>query len=115
MVGQRESAELLAKHGAEVQPHAAAAMGRVDEIKALLEKDDDATTRQFAGRPLLIWAVCGGQVEVAKLLLENGGDKWNVSPLRQVAQVKGEVGANIVDLLVEAGADYTKITRFHAD
>ncbi len=109
-VGQLESAELLANNGAKVGPHAAAAMGRIDQVKTFLQEDSQATTRFFGKQPLLIWAIQCGQVEVVKMLLErgadpNGSDEWSVTPLRTVAQVKGEAGAAIVDLLVASGAD----------
>ena len=115
-VGQVEMAEILAKHGAKVSTPAAAAMGRVDQIKALLRDDPETATRRFDKQPLLIWATQGGQVEVVKLLLRhgsdpNGGDDWGVTPLRHVAQVQSSNGAAIVDLLVEAGADVNQVSR----
>ena len=115
-VGRLESAELLAEHGAKVSTEAAAALGRIEEIRSVLDDDPEAATRLFGTQPLLLWAIQGGQVEVVKLLLErganpNGGDEWGVTPLRQVADVKGEPGEKIVDLLVEAGADLYKKSR----
>ena len=115
-VGQLEMAELLAENGAEVSPRAAAAMGRVEQIKSLLDDDPEAATRFFGTQPLLIWATQGGQAEVVKLLLDrgadpNGGDQWDVTPLRFVGHVHGEVGGSIVDLLVEAGADVDRESR----
>ena len=115
-VGQLEMAELLAQSGANVPAHAAAAMGRVDDVQALLKSDPQSATRQFGKQPLLIWALQCGQVKIVKLLLEhgadpNGSDKWDVSPLRHVAQVKGEAGKAIVDLLVAAGADIHQKSR----
>ena len=91
-------------------------MGRIDEIKALLEKDKEAATRPFSKYPLLCWAIMGGQVEMAKFLLENGAnpegaDEWDVTPLRYSTQVHGDKGAAIVDLLIAAGADMNRVSR----
>ena len=109
-VGQTETAELLANNGAVVTPPSAAAMGRVEEVKAVIKRDKEAATRHFGSYPLLIWAINGGQSEIVKLLLEfgsdpNGGDRWDYSPLSHVAKIHGEVGKTIVDMLVAAGAD----------
>ncbi len=116
MVGQMESAELLAAKGAKVAPHAAAAMGRIDQVKAFLKEEPQAISRPFGKQPLLLWAIQGSQADVVELLLEkgadpNGGDEWDITPLRQVADVKGDVGARIVDLLVEAGANLYEKSR----
>jgi len=115
-VGQVKSAEMLEAHGAKVSIQAATAMGRLDEIKKLLENDSEAATRKFDKFPLLCWAIMGGQVNAVKLLLEKGADpdgddEWGVSPLRYSTQVKGEDGAAIVDLLVAAGADLNRKSR----
>lgn len=115
-VGQFRTAEMLAEHGAKVTTEAAAAMGRIEQVKSLLDNDPEAAGRFFGTQPLLCWATQGGQPEVVKLLLQrgadpNGGDKWDVTPLRHVAQVQGEVGGKIVDLLVAAGADVDRKSR----
>jgi|GEM_PF-5516845 len=118
MVGQLQSAELLAEQGAEVQPFAAATMGHVPVVKALLEKDGDATQRIYGkANTLLIWAIRGGQIDVVKLVLEhgadpNGGDRWGFTPfyhLHDVSLNDDEV-RTIEKLLVDAGGDAT-VTR----
>jgi ankyrin repeat protein len=58
----------------------------------------------------------GGQIETTKFLLEkgadpNGPDRWGVVPLRSVSAVHGQQGAEIVDLLVAAGADVNRKSR----
>ena len=116
IVGQRASAELLVKHGAKVQPSAAAALGHLQEIETLLDKDGDAVNQQFGGYTPLIWAIRGGQDDVVKLLLKhgadpNGGDRWRSTPLGHVAELAYENGDALVDLLVAAGADVNQKSR----
>ena len=116
IVGQRASAELLVKHGAKVQSSAASALGHLQEIETLLEKNGDAVNQQFGGYTLLIWAIRGGQDDVVKLLLKHGadasgGDRWRSTPLGHVAELAYENGDAIVDLLVAAGADVNQKSR----
>ncbi len=111
MIGQQASGEWLVNHGAEVHPAAAAAMGRIEEIEALLEKDPEATTRLYGNSyTLLIWAIRGGQANVVRMLLKqganpNGGERWGHTPLWHVADVGGDDAGTITELLINAGAD----------
>ncbi len=115
-VGKLKSAELLAASGAKVSTQSAAAMGRIDDVKAALAQDKEAATRMFGKCPLLCWAIMGGQVEMVKFLLENGADpegadEWDVTPLRYSTQVKGDNGVAIVDCLFAADADIDRVSR----
>jgi ankyrin repeat protein len=114
--GQPETAKILADRDSAVSPGAAAGLGRNEEIAQLLSREPDAINRQFGTQPLLTWALLGGQCETVKVLLDhgadpNGPDRWGVIPLRSVSAVRGNSGAEIVDLLVAAGADVNRLSR----
>ncbi|MEM7560487.1 MAG: ankyrin repeat domain-containing protein [Planctomycetota bacterium] len=116
VVGQLKSAEILEANGASVSLRAATAMGRLDQVKTLLDSDKEAVTRRFGKYPLLCWAIFCGQVDVVEFLLDNGADpngmdEWSVSPLRYCTSLDGENGAAIAKLLLNAGADVNQNAR----
>ncbi len=64
--------EPLLEHGAQLDFAAAANLGRLDLIEQMLERDPALATANPTGSPPLEWAAWGGQMPVAKLLLERG-------------------------------------------
>ena len=115
-LGKLAVARVLVKYFDEVPPHISAALGRVGEIENLLKADPDSATKLYGPQRLLTWALKTGQVEVMKVLLENGadpngGDQWGIVPLRDAAQVTGEIATQVVDLLVAKGADVNRESK----
>lgn len=62
--------EPLLEHGAQLDFAAAANLGRLDLIEQMLERDPALATANPTGSPPLEWAAWGGQMPIAKLLLE---------------------------------------------
>ncbi len=118
MQSQCEAAEFLIERGAIATPEVATALGYESEILALIESDDSAVSAMYESQPLLHWAIAGGQLAMAKLLLQHGadpdqGDRWEVSPLRALSQAKLDhrLAQAFVDLLVDAGANIDRESR----
>jgi ankyrin repeat protein len=109
--GQREMADLLIARGAEVDLHAAAALGLTEQVAGMLDSDPEAVNRHSAdGWTPLALAAYFGQAEAAQLLLERGADHGLPStnamrnqPLH--AAVAGK-RVELVELLLRAGADH---------
>lgn len=84
----------------------AVSSGRVEEVRALLEKGADINARAY-GRPPLMVATGSGNVEMVKLLLENGADTegtdqfFNKTALIEAAELNGVAVARV---LLEKGA-----------
>jgi ankyrin repeat protein len=101
--GQDEIARLLIDAGCEIDAAAAAAYGRLDDLKALLpDQANDLAT----GLSPLGWAAYGQQVEAARLLVASGakvtGDPYDElawGPAADVASI------GVAQVLLEAGAD----------
>ena len=116
---QTDVVALLVERGAELSPDVAAGLGRNDFLFQLLAADPAAVQNQFNTKPLLIWAILGGQLETMKMLLDsganpNGVDEWGVSALREAAELRGPRGTEMVELLLTAGADPNRVSRFIA-
>ena len=112
--GRWETAEYLSSRGAEVAIHAAAAMGRIDLIADILDKDSSRLEWHDDSHetPLLI-AARHGRADLAELLLKRGAEaktqnRWQVTALHY-AVASGD--ARTVQLLLEGGADATQTDR----
>ncbi|MHC4715724.1 MAG: ankyrin repeat domain-containing protein, partial [Planctomycetota bacterium] len=98
---------LLGEKGARTDIFTAAALGKVEQVRAFLKADPQAARAMAMGRisPLHI-AAAGGHEEVARILLDAGADveagagTW-VPPLTLAA---GMGHANVVNLLLDSGA-----------
>lgn len=103
---QVELARRLAEHGASVDPHLAAALGDVKELRRIHTTNPAVLTksRQPLGRPLM-WAAAGGSAEAIAFLtslegIDVNGEK-NRSPLFMAIE-SGHVSA--ARALLDAGA-----------
>ncbi|NKB70071.1 MAG: hypothetical protein GKR89_23610 [Candidatus Latescibacteria bacterium] len=72
--GQWQVVQRLIDLGATVPPGASAALGRIDDLRPLLDADAQAISADYSGQPLLFWATSAGQVEMIDFLLEKGAD-----------------------------------------
>lgn len=106
-MGNKPIIELLIARGAPVDFFTACVLGRMDEVKAELEHDPSrANARGVHELPALYFAAIGGELEVAKRLLEGGADVNARS--ESAAPIHGAVmggSAPMVRLLLERGAD----------
>lgn len=109
-------ADLLLRHGAELDPFTAAALGRTDQLKVLLDRDE-AGLQDLSpdGWTPLHLAAFFGHRETAAMLIDRGADMAAVSrneigntPLH--AAVAGGRGS-VVELLVERGADVNAVAN----
>jgi ankyrin repeat protein len=109
--GRREVADTLIARGAEVDLHAAAALGLSERVAGMLDRNPEAVNRHSAdGWTPLALAAYFGQAETAQLLLERGADHGLAStnamrnqPLHAAVAGKRVV---LVELLLQAGADH---------
>jgi ankyrin repeat protein len=105
----RSGAEELAAE-AELDVHEAAALGRADRLRELLEADPSlAAARSNDGFTALHYAAFFGTADAAAVLLEHGADpsavaenEMRVQPLHSAAAVDANETAR---LLLDAGAD----------
>jgi uncharacterized protein len=106
-MGDKPIIELLIGRGAPVDFFTACVLGRRDEVKAALEADPSrANARGVHDLPALYFAAIGGDVEIAKRLLEGGADVN--AKAEPAAPIHGAVmggSAAMVRLLLEHGAD----------
>ena len=105
---QEGIAEFLLEAGAEVTPQVPISLGKLDQVRRLVETEADFVNRPLGaegkGDPPLSCAVRGRQIAVVKYLLSAGADPngrgwWGQHPFSDTED--GE----IVQLLIEAGAD----------
>jgi hypothetical protein len=106
-MGDKPIIELLIGRGAPVDFFTACVLGRLDEVKADLEADPSrVNARGVHDLPALYFAAIGGDLEIAKHLLEGGADVN--AKAESAAPIHGAVmggSAAMVRLLLEAGAD----------
>jgi uncharacterized protein len=107
--GQRDVAQTLIDHGADVDVFAAAALNKADRLALLLRDPDAINSHSPDGwTPLALAAHFGAQAS-ARLLLVAGADLSlrSKNPTGNTALHAAVAGKRheIVDLLVEAGAD----------
>jgi len=125
-VGDLASAEMLLRAGADVNatdfrnatPLSEAALyGRKDMVKLLLDRGANTTQAVTVSKhPLLSLAVMGGNVEVARVLLNanapvNAADTNGVTPLMW-ASFSDRMNVRMVELLLRAGADAKAKNKF---
>lgn len=107
-------ADLLLRHGAELDPFTAAALGRTDQLEVLIDRGQaDLGARSSDGWTALHLAAYFGHHETAAMLLDRGADLAARStndlantPLH--AAVAGGRGP-VAELLVERGADVNAV------
>jgi hemoglobin len=104
---------LLIQHGAQYDIFTASCIGDLDAVQELLDVAPDlANARDPASdvAPItpLMHAVCAGQLEVARLLLQRGATV-GVNSVRLVRVAANGGHAALTDLLVEHGADVAAI------
>ena len=109
-------ADLLLRHGAELDPFTAAALGRTDQLKVLLDRGE-AGLQDLSpdGWTPLHLAAFFGHRETAAMLIDRGADMAALSkneigntPLH--AAIAGGRGA-VAELLVERGADVNAVAN----
>jgi ankyrin repeat protein len=106
-MGDKPIIELLIARGAPVDFFTACVLGRMDDVKAELEADPSrVNARGVHDLPALYFAAIGGDLAIAKRLLEAGA---NVNAKAEsAAPIHGAVmggSAEMVRLLLEQGAD----------
>ena len=106
-MGDKPIIELLIGRGAPVDFFTACVLGRRDEMKAGLEADPSrANARGVHDLPALYFAAIGGDVEIAKRLLEGGADVN--AKAESAAPIHGAVMGGrpeLVGWMVSRGAD----------
>jgi hypothetical protein len=106
-MGDKPIIELLIGRGAPVDFFTACVLGRMDEVKADLEADPSRVhARGVHDLPALYFAAIGGDLEIAKRLLDGGADVN--AKAESAAPIHGAVmggSAAMVRLLLEQGAD----------
>lgn len=108
--GHPEIADLLLRHGAEVDAFTAAALGRTDQLRVLLDRGEATVSDRSAdGWTPLHLAAFFGHRDTAEILIERGAELGAVSenamrntPLHAAAAA-GRLA--VAELLVERGAD----------
>jgi ankyrin repeat protein len=109
-------ADLLLRHGAELDPFTAAALGRTDQLAVLLDRGEaDLGARSQDGWTTLHLAAFFGHRETAAMLLDRGADpaarsanEIENTPLH-AALAGGR--APVAELLVERGADVNAVAN----
>jgi ankyrin repeat protein len=109
-------ADLLLRHGAELDPFTAAALGRTDQLAVLLDRGEGSVEdRSPDGWTPLHLAAFFGHRETAAMLLDRGADLGARSqneiantPLH--AAIAGGRNA-VAELLVERGADVNAVAK----
>ena len=106
-MGDKPIIELLIGRGAPVDFFTACVLGRMDDVKAELDADPSrVNARGVHDLPALYFAAIGGDLEIAKRLLELGADVN--AKAESAAPIHGAVmggSAAMVRLLLEHGAD----------
>jgi ankyrin repeat protein len=109
--GDRERAEQLLARDAELPAYEAAAFGRIDRLRQLLE-EDPANARSWSpdGFTALHLAIFGGSEEAVRLLVEHGADldalaTSDVARVRPLGTAAFVGRPDLEKLLLEAGAD----------
>ena len=110
-VGDRDRAETLLGQEDELPVYEAAAFGRIELLRRLLDDDTTAATSWSPdGFTALHLAIFGGSEEAVRLLLDRGADP-NVLATSEIARVRPLGTAAFVrrpdleKILLEAGAD----------
>ena len=108
---QLEVARFLIKRGAAVTPQIHIALGNLNEVRAIVERDDAFVHRHVSEQDRdtpLIWAVRSRQVDMVKYLLGVGADPnlrgADVTPLIAARGIPVEA-IEIVSVLIEAGTN----------
>ncbi|MFL5918295.1 MAG: ankyrin repeat domain-containing protein [Gaiellaceae bacterium] len=109
--GDRDRAESLVAPDEALPAYEAAAFGRIDRLRRLLDEDPEAA-RSWSpdGFTALHLAIYGGSEDAVRLLLERGADP-NVLATSDIARVRPLGTARFVgrpdleEILLEAGAD----------
>jgi ankyrin repeat protein len=109
-LGQLDVARVLIELGSDILPETAAALGRIEDIRQLIETNPDVLHALYGTQPLICWATIAGQAATIDFLIEHGADpnqpdQWDVTPLRMAPT------AEVVDHLVEGGADVNLESR----
>jgi ankyrin repeat protein len=109
-------ADLLLRHGAELDPFSAAALGRTDQLKVLLDRGE-AGLQELSpdGWTPLHLAAFFGHRETAAMLIDRGADtaarsKNEIANTPLHAAIAGGRAA-VAELLVERGADVNAVAN----
>jgi ankyrin repeat protein len=109
-------ADLLLRHGAELDPFTAAALGRTDQLKVLLDRGEAglADLSPDGWTPLHLAAFFGHR-ETAAMLIDRGADmaaqsKNEIGNTPLHAAIAGGRGA-VAELLIERGADVNAVAN----
>jgi uncharacterized protein len=106
-MGDKPIIELLIARGAPVDFFTACVLGRMDDVQAELEADPSrVNARGVHDLPALYFAAIGGDIEIAKRLLDAGADVN--AKAEAAAPIHGAVmggSAEMVRLLLEHDAD----------
>jgi hypothetical protein len=106
-MGDKPIIELLIARGAPVDFFTACVLGRMDDVQAELEADPSrVNARGVHDLPALYFAAIGGDIEIAKRLLDAGADVN--AKAEAAAPIHGAVmggSAEMVRLLLENDAD----------
>ncbi len=99
--GRVQTHELLLERGAEVDVCAAAILGHIDDLRAMLDRDVELANDRTTGLSPLGWAAYGNQADVAELLLDRGARMDD----KELFCAAACGHAQVAEVLVRRGAD----------
>lgn len=101
-------ANLLIEAGAKLELHSAVCLGRLDDVRRILQSDPNAIAKCTYKEDLVVDAVIANSIDVVELLLSHGADV-NASNLSGTPAIFSTLGTranpSMVETLIRHGAD----------